>query len=122
MLGQLSLYQQPVLDSGLYMDLQAAAANLRRRSADGTGDTPRHGRLDLYNGWSYPLAALSPYLVVRPWTFARYTGYEKVLDPSSDFTDRTAFGSGVTISQQWSKTFPAGGGGALRELFGVETG
>ena len=118
---KLSLYQQPVFDSGLYMDLQAAAANLRRRSADGTSDTPRHGRLDLYNGWSYPLDWLSPYLEVRPWTFARYTGYEKVLDPSRDFTDRTAFGSGVTVSQQWSRTFPATGGGALSELFGVDS-
>ena len=124
---ELDWYQQPVFDSGLYMDLRASAARLRHRGAD----TPpwRHGRLDLFNSWSYPVTGLNPYIAVRPYAFARYRlgGNEKVLDLSDEqrpfhpFTDRTAFGSGMTISQQWSRTFPAGSGGMLQDLFGVDS-
>ena len=117
---ELSWYQQPISDSGFYMDLRASASSLRHRYAD-LPDEPRHGRLDLSNSWSYPVTGLNPYLAVRPFAFARYTGYEKVLDPARDFTDRTAFGSGMTISQQWSRTFPTGSGGMLQELFGVDS-
>jgi len=117
---KLSWYQQPVFDSGLYLDLDAGITNLRGRSAMAGGDTPRHGRLDLANTWSYPVTGLNPYLVVRPFAFARYTGYEKVLDPARDFTDRAAFGSGLSLSQQWSRTFPVNSRGLLQDLFGVQ--
>jgi hypothetical protein len=102
------------------MDLRASASSLRHRHAD-LPDEPRHGRLDISNSWSYPVTGLNPYLAVRPFAFARYTGYEKVLDPARDFTDRTAFGSGMTISQQWSRTFPTGSGGMFQDLFGVDS-
>ncbi|MEC8934561.1 MAG: LPS assembly protein LptD, partial [Planctomycetota bacterium] len=121
---ELDWYQQPVFDSGLYMDLRASAVNLRHRGADAPFDQ-RHGRLDIFNSWSYPVSELNPYLAVRPFAFARYTGYEKTVDPSEilidDYTDRTVFGSGMTISQQWSRTFPTGSGGMLQDLFGVDS-
>ena len=113
-------YQEPIFDSGLYMDLDAGITNLRGRSSAGGEDTPRHGRLDLFNNWSLPLTGLNPYLAVRPFAFARYTGYEKVLDPARDFTDRAAFGSGLSISQQWSRTFPMNSRGLVQDLFGVQ--
>jgi hypothetical protein len=102
------------------MDLDAGITNLRGRSSTGGGDTPTHGRLDLFNNWSYPLTGLNPYLAVRPFAFARYTGYEKVLDPARDFTDRAAFGSGMSISQQWSRTFSLQPGGMFHGLFGIQ--
>ena len=95
---KLSWYQQPVFDSGLYLDLDAGITNLRGRSAMAGGDTPRHGRLDLANTWSYPVTGLNPYLVVRPFAFARYTVPASYRFPAASSNPELLLLSGQTLA------------------------
>ena len=99
------MYQEPVFGTGLYADFFARAANLRVRPPDGVGDSRRFARADVFNEWAYPVDWLEPYVQLRPYTFARFTAYEEVLDPTSGSEDRFASGAGIVASQQWSRVF-----------------
>ncbi len=119
--ARVGIWDQQLFDSGVYTDLTARATNLRIRPADRVvSPTQRYGRADLMNEWSYPISWLDPYLQMRPFAFARYTAYEEVLDAGKGGEDRGAFGAGMTVSQQWSRTFPTAPESFLREWFAID--
>ena len=104
--GKAYVFQQPVFGTGLYTDLTAQAAHLRPRPAEVTGlGSRRYERYDIWNQWSYPVHVLSPYLDVRPFSFVRYSYYGELSDPARSGDDRFAAGSGITVSQEWSRIF-----------------
>ncbi|MEM7263067.1 MAG: hypothetical protein AAF488_13840, partial [Planctomycetota bacterium] len=113
------LFQQSVFDTGLYTDLTAQVANLRRRPAEGFGAATRTGRYDLMNEWSLPISWIDPYLQLRPFFQTRLTDYERVNDPLAGSEDRLSLGGGISASQQWSRVFDVSEG-VLNDWFRID--
>lgn len=118
--GKLFLFQQELLESGFYTDLNLQGAHLQREVDDALGIPSREStRFDLFNEWAYPLDTFDPYLQLRPFAFMRYTEYSEVLDPGQGGEDRTSFGAGVAASQQWSRVFNFRRDSVANRVFGL---
>ena len=118
--GKLFLFQQQILESGLYTDLNLQGAYLQDEVDDALGvPTRESSRFDLFNEWAYPLDTFDPYLQLRPFAFLRYTEYGEVLDPGEGAEDRTSIGAGLSASQQWSRVFNFKRESVANRVFGL---
>lgn len=115
------LFQQEVLDSNLYTDLNLQAAQLRRDDDALGGPTRASTRFDVVNEWAYPLDTFEPYVQLRPFALLRYTEYSEVLNPSEGAEDRTSLGAGIAASQQWSRVHSFQPDSIAARVFGLPT-
>ena len=119
--GKFFLLQQPVFNSGIYTDLKLQTARLRLRPDDDLGLSTRDfDRHDFLSEWAYPLG-LDPYFQARPFFFSRLTHFGDVDDPADGSEDRVSFGTGVSLSQQWSRVFQLERGSLAERFFDAST-
>lgn len=119
--GKLLVLQQPIFSTGFYTTAALRAAYLQRLEDDALSLPVRdYGRIDFSNEWSYPFG-LPPFIQLRPFAFLDYTFYGEIADRARGSEDRTAFGAGVALSQEWSRLYHFEPGSLPRDLLGLST-